>query len=309
MKSKLYFSAILIAVFCSSALAQLTLPRDSQRADVMQTVGDTKISLTYHRPNIKGRKVWGEPVKEGDANKTQDGSTMTDKTAPLVAYGIVWRTGANENTTFETSNDIKINGQTLPAGKYGLHSIPGPNEWTLIFNKVNNAWGSFSYDATKDQLRVTAKPQKVNDFEETLWLGLENIKPTTADFVIRWENVRVPFTIDVGDMDTRVLAYIRQQMATLKADDMRSAVDAASYIMDKKLTGNYQEAIGWLDASLKNKETAGLLVAKANLQAETGNKAEAIKNLERAIAVAKAANPKANTAGLEKRLADWKAGK
>lgn len=301
MKTKLYLAGILTLIFASNALAQLSLPRDSQREEVTQTVGDTKISIVYHRPNIKGRKVWADAPPTATGTATLDGTTDA-----LVNYGHVWRTGANENTTFETSNDVKINGQTLPAGKYGLHTIPNKDEWTIIFNKVNDAWGSFSYDAKNDQLRVTAKPQTA-EFQETLSLGLENIKAGTADFAIRWGNVRVPLTIDVGDFNSRVLGNIRRQMTTLKADDFRTPVDAANYIYNQKMAANYAEAITWLDQSLKTKETANALAAKANLQAETGNKIEAVKNLERAISVAKAANPKANTAQLEKRLADWKA--
>lgn len=303
MKNKFLIMGIIALFCCVNALAQISLPRDSQREEVTQTVGDTKISIVYHRPNIKGRKVWADAPTTATGTATLDGTTDA-----LVNYGHVWRTGANENTTFETSNDVKINGQTLPAGKYGLHTIPNRDEWTIIFNKVNDAWGSFSYDAKNDQLRVTAKPQTA-EFQETLALGLENVKPGTADFAIRWANVRVPLTIDVGDYNSRVIGNIRRQMTMLKTDDFRTPVDAANYIYNQKMTANYAEAITWLDQSLKTKETANALVAKANLQAETGNKPEAVKNLERAISVAKAANPKANTAQLEKRLADWKASK
>ncbi len=284
MKRTLYLVGILTLIFCADAFGQLNLPRESQRAEVAQTVGDTRISLVYHRPNAKGRKVWGE----------------------LVPYGQVWRTGANENTTFETSNDVKINGQTLPAGKYGLHTIPNQNEWTIIFSKVNNEWGSFKYDVKQDALRVTAKPLAATDFRETLWIGLENIKANTADVVIAWENARVPFMIDVGDVLGRTLTQIRQEMVKLKADDFKKPIDAASYIYGQKMTANYPEAIGWLDASLKVKETGNALGLKAYLLAETGKKAEAIATAERAITVAKAANPKANTTQLEKRLAEWK---
>lgn len=308
MKLKIYFAGILVLILCSGVFAQLMLPRDSQRAEFTQTIGDTKVSVVYHRPNIKGRTVWGEPVKEIDTNKTLDGSTMTDKTAPLVAYGNVWRTGANENTTFEVTNDVKINGQTLPAGKYGLHTIPGENEWTIIFSKVNNAWGSFSYDASKDQLRVTAKPQTA-EFEETMSLGLENIKPTTADFVIHWEKIRVPFTIDVGDVTGRTLNEIRNQAANLKSDDFRTPIVGAGWVFDSKLTNNYNEAIGWVDKSLAIRQTYAGLNLKAQLLAATGKKSEAIATAEKAIEIGKAATPPANTAGLEKMLADWKAGK
>lgn len=286
MRSKLYLIGILTLLFCGNVVGQLVLPRESQRAEVTQVVGDTSVSIVYDRPNIKGRKVWGE----------------------LVPLGQVWRTGANENTTFEINNDVTINGQTLPAGKYGLHTIPNQNEWTIIFNKVNNAWGSFTYDAKQDVLRVTAKPQ-TGDFHETMWIGLENIKPTTADAVIRWENVRVPFTIDAGDVNARTLANIRQQMASLKSDDFRTPVQAAGWVWSQKLTPNYAEAVNWLDTSIKIRETFGSLSTKAQILAAMGKKQEAIATAERAVQVGKAATPAANTANLEKMLAGWKAGK
>jgi Protein of unknown function (DUF2911) len=302
MKTKLYTIGILMLLLCANAFGQLTLPRDSQRAEVAQTVGDTRIAFVYHRPNTKGRAIWG--------CQTNDVVPSGEKTYPcLVPYGQVWRTGANENTTFETNHDLKINGQTLPAGKYGFYTIPGKDEWTIIFSKVNDSWGSFSYKQENDQLRIKAKPQTVGESEETMSLGLENIKATTADFVIRWEKLRVPFTIDVGDMNARVIEDLRGHMKNLKAEDFRTPVSAANYIYTQKLTANYAEAIGWLDASLKTKETANALGLKAYLQAETGNKAEAIANAQKAITVAKAADPKANTTQLEKRLAEWKANK
>jgi hypothetical protein len=286
MKSKFVLIGIITLFCCVNGLAQLNLPRESQRAEVAQVIGDTRVSLVYHRPNIKSREVWGK----------------------LVPYGEVWRTGANENTTFEVSRDVKINGQTLPAGKYGLHTIPNKDVWTIIFNKVNNEWGSFKYDMKQDQLRVTTKPVKA-EFQETMSLGFENIKATTADVAVRWENLRVPFTIDVGDVNARTLAEIRKQMSNLKADDFRTPSQAASWIYSQKMTANYAEAIGWLDASLKIKETPNALGLKAYLLADSGKKAEAITAAERAIQLAKTMTPAGNTTDLEKRLAEWKGGK
>ena len=308
MKNKLYLIGILTLVLCANAFAQLSLPRESQRAEVIQTIGDTKVSIVYHRPNIKGRKVWGAaPPTAASGTATLDTNNRAQD-APLVPYGHVWRTGANENTTFEISNDVKINGQTLPAGKYGLHTIPNQNEWIIIFSKVSDAWGSFTYDAKNDQLRITAKPQ-TGEFQETMSLGLENIKLTTADAVIRWENIRVPFTIDVGDVKPRILANIRQQVTNLKADDFRTPITGANWVLAEKMTANYAEALGWVDKSLAIRETFGGLNSKAQLLAASGRKAEAIATAEKAIAVGKAATPAANTANLEKLLADWKAGK
>ncbi len=286
MKNKFVLIGVITLFCCVNALAQLSLPRDSQRAEVAQVVGDTRVSLVYHRPNTKAREVWGK----------------------LVPYGEVWRTGANENTTFEVSRDVKINGQILPAGKYGLHTIPNKDEWTIIFNKANDQWGSFTYDQKKDALRVTAKPVKA-EFQETMSLDFENIKATTAEMAVRWENLRVPLTIDVGNVNARTLADIRKQISNLKADDFRTPSQAAGWVYSQKMTANYAEAIGWTDSSLKVKETPNALGLKAYLLADSGKKTEAIAAAERAIQLAKAMTPAGNTVELEKRLAEWKSGK
>jgi len=301
MRNKFVLVGIITLFCCANVLAQLNLPRESQRAEVAQTIGVTRVNLVYHRPNIKGRALWG--------CQTTDVIPKGGVTYPcLVPNGQVWRTGANENTTFETNHDIKVNGQTLPAGKYGLHAIPNKDEWTIIFNKINTEWGSYKYDVKQDQLRVTAKPVKA-DFQESLSLGFENIKATTADVAVRWENLRVPFTIDVGDVNARALPEIRKQLSNLKADDVRTPVQAANWVYSQKMTASYAEAIGWLDAALKIRETPNALGVKAYLLAESGKKTEAIAAAERAVQMAKAMTPAGNTADLEKRLAEWKGGK
>ncbi len=298
---KIFYLTILTFILGLSVSAQLTLPRDSQRQEIVQTVGDTRITMVYHRPNSKGRKIWG--------CQTTDVVPKGGVTYPcLVPSGQVWRTGANENTTFEVSNDVKINGQILPAGKYGLHSIPNKNEWIVIFSKTNNSWGSFSYDAKNDQIRVSVKPQKAK-LQETMSLGIENVKLTSADVVISWEKVRVPFTIDIGDMNGRVLNYIREKMKAVKAEDFRSPVDGANFVYNNKLSANYSEAIGWIDSLLERKQTVGAFTLKANLLAESGKTTEAIATGEKALALAKTITPPPNTAALEKKLAEWKAKK
>ena len=286
MKSKVYLLAVLVFFGFSSVFAQLNLPRESQRQSVTQTIGDTTVTIVYHRPNVKGRKIW-------------DG---------LEPYGKVWRTGANEATTFEVSNDVKINGQVLPKGKYSLHTIPNKDEWTIIFNKTAEQWGSFQYDQKQDALRVTAKPIRT-ELQETMSLGFENVKANTADVVIAWEQVKVPFTVDVGDVSGRVLADIRNQMTTLKPDDFRTPAQAAGWVLNSKMTANYEEALKWIDASIKVRETVGNLYTKARLLAGLNRKSEAIATIEKAIAKGKAETPAANTAELEKTLNEWKTSK
>lgn len=134
-------------------------------------VNGTTITINYGSPSVKGRQVW-------DPNGT------------LAPYGKVWRAGANEATTFETDKDIKIEGKTLPAGKYGFFTIPGQNEWTVIFNKVANQWGAFKYDQSQDALRVMAKPIKSGKMNEKLVYDVTN-----KGVVLKWENVELPIAM------------------------------------------------------------------------------------------------------------------
>ena len=281
-----------------SVFAQLTLPRESQRQEIAQTVGDTKISVVYHRPKTKGRALWGCQAKNV--------VPKTNYEEPcLVPYGQVWRTGANENTTFEVSRDVTVNGQPLPAGKYGLHTIPNKDEWTIIFSKDNDDWGSFSYDEKKDALRVKAKPQTA-EFQEMVSFDFAEVTPNTAKIVLRWEKISVPFTVDIGDVSGRTLTMIREAIATRKPDDFRPINQAVNYVMTFKLNSNYEEAIGWLDASIKARENFGNLSSKARLLAEMGKIKEAIDTGEKALTIGKAATPPANTADFEKLLNQWK---
>lgn len=280
---KINLIAFLILTFSVGAFAQISFPRESQRQEIIQLVGDTRIAVVYARPNVKDREVWGK----------------------IVPYGEVWRTGANENTTFETSGDLKIAGQTLPKGKYGLHTIPGKDEWTVIFNKVNNEWGSFKYDQKQDALRILVKADKGDDLE-TMRISFENVKINSADIVIAWEKVRVPFTVDVGDVIGRTLADIRTQLATAKPDDFRTPAQAAGWVLNSKMVANYEEALKWIDNSIKAKSSFGNLTTKARLLAGLNRKDEAIAVGERAVKSGKAATPAADTADLEKMIEEWK---
>jgi len=276
---KLFLTAIFITVLSLCAFAQIPVLRESNKASVMQTVGDTTITITYHRPNTKGRKVWGE----------------------LVPYNEVWRTGANDATVFEITNDVMINGQKLAKGKYSLHTIPTAGDWTVIFNKTWNQWGSFNYDAKEDALRVTAKPL-TSEMRETFAFEFGDVKNTATDVHIVWEKLRVPFTVDVGDFNARVLNEYKTRL-------IGDPVQAANLVISAKLKSNYEETLGWLNNSIATRETFGNLGTKARLLAEMGRTAEAITTAEKAIQVGKAATPAANTANLENLVKEWKAKK
>src|SRR5436189_1204514 len=153
MKLNFSLAGVLVLTLCAITRVQsqtaLDLPYASQAAQVKQRVGVTDITITYHRPVVNGRKIWGG----------------------LVPTGQVWRAGANENTTIEFSTPVSIEGKPLPAGNYGLHMIPNADTWTVIFSKMAVAWGSYTYNQSEDALRVKVKPQPVDKSVE--WLTFQ----------------------------------------------------------------------------------------------------------------------------------------
>jgi hypothetical protein len=301
--------ALLLLAFFAVPLAsaQVRTPRPSQKASVMQTIGVTDVTITYSRPGVKGRTIWGDPLPEQASAKgeaTLDDQNVRPKGAPIVPWGHAWRTGANEATQFVVTDDVWINGQKLPAGSYSLHTIPTKDEWTIIFNSVANQWGSFSYDPAKDTLRVKAKPQWVNDSKEWLEYWIDPVNENSAQVNIRWEKVRVPFTVEVKDVKALTLQKARAAVAAAKPDDWRTPLQAANYVLLSPDQSDPTEAIGWLEQSIKVKETFGNMYTKARLLASQGKTQEAIAAGEKALAIGKEA--KANTGELEKRLAEWK---
>ncbi|SMO58356.1 DUF2911 domain-containing protein [Fodinibius sediminis] len=147
--------------------------RTSPNASVSQTIGTTIVKISYGRPGVKGREVFG---------------------GSLVPYNKVWRTGANESTTITFSDDVTVQGEELSAGTYSLYTIPGEEEWTIIFNK-NISWGT-EYDESQDVLRVTTTAESA-DANEQLMFYFEDVSETSGTAVLRWDDVKVPFTIEV----------------------------------------------------------------------------------------------------------------
>lgn len=303
--SALIFLVLCAALYASAQTPAVRLPRPSQKASVMQTIGITDLTITYSRPAVKGRKIWGEAPASAPASSaaTLDDAGKRAKDAPIVPYGHVWRTGANEATVFAVTDDVLINGQKLPAGTYSLHTIPGKDEWTIIFNGVADQWGSFNYDEKKDVLRVKVKPQWVADNQESLLYSIPVVTPSSAQVVIRWEKVAVPFTVEVPDVNALMLKKINDTISANPTDWKIPLAVANQYANDDK----WDEAIRWADQSIKVKETFQNLAAKAQFLFYGGKKDEAIAVAEQAIERGKA--DKVDTSRFEKRLADLKAGK
>jgi hypothetical protein len=304
-------------VFASAQQAKVRLPQASPQATLTETVGVTDITIVYHRPSVRGRPLWGDVTPEKTAaivkatsylpqnspEGTLDGGQGTGKDFPMVPNGHVWRAGANEATRFTVTDDVLVNGQPLKAGTYSLHMIPGKDEWTIIFNKTAEQWGSFSYDAKQDALRVKTKPEWASESQEVLGYQIPSATANTARVVLRWEKIVVPFTVEVPNQDTLVRSKIDAAVATAPGDWHVPLDVANAYLGDD----NFADAMTWVDRSIKIKETFQNLRLKASILFNTNKRDEAIAVAERALARGKADGE--DTTRFEKRLADIKAGK
>lgn len=306
LRNLLPFVAFAVVCAAAAAPAQLRLPRPSPKATVVQTIGVTDVSITYSRPGVKGRKIWGDPPAAAAAGTaTLDDGRSRPADAVIVPYGHVWRTGANEATLFKVTDDVLVNGQPLPAGSYSLHTIPGRDEWTIIFNKDDGQWGSFSYDEKKDALRIKAKPQMVADSQEWLAFQIDPINDSSARVNLRWEKLSVPFTVEVKDVPALTLQKASAAVAAAKPDDWQTPLQAANYMLQNKL--DLAQAATWADQSIKVRENFNNLNLKARILAAQGKTTEAVATGEKALQVGRAAGANAQAmANFEKTLAEWK---
>src|SRR5262245_14871204 len=224
----------------------ITLPPDgdNQRSWVTQSIGPVRVSLEYSSPDVhsptgedRRGKIWGGLVPYGMVNL---GFGTCGDQCP-------WRGGANENTVFTTSHDIKVQGETLPAGAYGLHFIAGPEEWTVIFSKNHTSWGSFTYNASEDALRVKAKPEK-NDYHE--WLAYEFTDRNTdhATVALMWEDLKLPLALTVPDVANLWVESIRRELRNNNGFNWQSWNAAAQYCATNKV--NLEQGLRWAQAAV-----------------------------------------------------------
>lgn len=274
----LFLASAVLPLVAQQTAPALKLPRPSQHQVVTQTVGLTDITIDYSRPVARGRTIFGG----------------------LVPYDKVWRTGANEATQITFSDDVTINGQALPKGAYSLHTIPGKDSWTLIFNKTAKQWGSFNYDAAQDALRVTVKPQ-TRAFMEVFSIGFPDVTSDTATVALRWADVAVSFTVGTNTTAT-VMAAATAAVSGAAATDFQTPSRAASFAFD---AGNNDQAMKWVDQSLKAKQTTSNLYLKARIQAKSGDKAGAIASAEAAIKLA-TPQDKELAQEVQKSIDEWK---
>jgi hypothetical protein len=305
---------ILFAVTCAAPYGRAQQPParirpiyPSPKATVVQSIGVTDITITYSRPAVKGRTIFAdapatmETRAKGEA--TLDNQNERKPGEPIVPYNHIWRAGANDATVFQVSDDVLVNGQPLKSGTYSLHAVPGKDEWTIIFNSDDGQWGSFTYDSKKDALRVKTKPQPVSENQESLIYTFDPVSENSATVNIRWEKVRVPFTVEVKDVKALWRAKADAVIAANPGNEGLPLTVAQTYANDK----NWDEALKFVDQSIKVKETFRNLSVKTNILWAAGKKEEALKVADAALVKGKADN--ANTSAFEKRVADMKAGK
>jgi len=256
---KVRLLVLLSAVLLAGSIAQaqtatgetlmLNLPRQSQHAQVMQRIGVTDITINYHRPLANGRQIWGK----------------------VVPYGQVWRAGANENTTITFTDPVTIEGQALDKGTYGLHMIPGENQWTVIFSKDSTSWGSFSYKQEQDALRVNVKPQTA-ELHDALAYDFNDVKPDSTVVTLSWDKVAVPFKVQVN-VNEIVTASIHRQLYGLNQYYWEGWDDAAGYFLANKI--NLDEALKDEDQSIQAEERFDNLMNKAKILDALGRKEDA----------------------------------
>lgn len=240
------------------ANAQVKLPAASSTQEVKQALGIKNVSLIYQRPSMNGRTVFGS----------------------LVPYNEVWRTGANNATSITFEDEVTIQGTKVPAGTYSLFTIPTANEWTVIFNKTAQQWGSYSYKQEDDVLRVKVNPIRLNDPVETFTISFDKVTPKSLVLSLAWEKtkVEVPITVDQG-------AEIMGNLEKAMQGEKKPYMQAAQYYFNNNLDIN--KAAQWIEAADEgNTRAPHIKYWKSRILLKSGNKAAAVKAAEEGIKMA-----------------------
>ncbi|MET3607908.1 DUF2911 domain-containing protein [Mucilaginibacter rubeus] len=246
---KLFTCIITMMIFTAvNVYAQLT-PQPSSTQSIVQDFGLGKISLVYSRPDVRGRKIFGG----------------------MEPYGKVWRTGANSATVIKFTDEVSMEGNKIPAGEYGLFSIPGENEWTIILSKQPKQWGAYNYKEADDFLRFKVKTEHLKVLTETMTLAFSNVAATTCDLQMMWEHSG--FTIHMTtDIDAKVMARIDSAMNT----DKKPYYEALIYYYNNNK--DMDKALAWATELEKDKNFPPFVpkLWKARILLKKGDKAAAI---------------------------------
>jgi hypothetical protein len=237
---------------------ELVLPDSSPSSTLKQRIGVTDIEIVYSRPALRGRTAFGG----------------------LAPYGSVWRTGANSATRFTVSTDIKVQGAALAAGTYEVFSIPGKDEWTIIFQKPAKQWGSYKYDQANDALRVTAKPGALASPVESFTIGFGDLRDDSATLALSWEKTRVALKLQI---DTAGILVPKIEAYMAGPADKKPYVQAAMYYLDNNL--DLKKALAWMDAAIaENPKAFYFVYRKAKVLAKMGDKAGALAAAQASLA-------------------------
>jgi hypothetical protein len=258
----LLITALLLAPGLSAQTPPLKIdfPAASPAASLKQRVGLTDIEVSYSRPGMKGRTVFGD----------------------LVPYDQVWRTGANTATKISFSTAVKLNGSSIPSGTYELFTIPGKSEWTVIIHKDESEWGAYTYDAKNDIVRLKAVPALLPEAIETFTISLNDVRDESATLNLAWEKTRVSVSIIV-DVTSTLVPQIENVMAS--SEPKKPYVQAAMFYLDHNL--DLKKAVGWMDAAIAAQPDAFYLVyRKALILEKLGDKAGAIATAQASLAAA-----------------------
>lgn len=253
------FAAAALAATAQTPAPKIEFPAPSPASTLKQRVGVTDVEITYARPSVRGRKIFGG----------------------LVPYGQVWRTGANTATKISFSTPVKLNGTAVPAGTYEVFTIPGEAEWTVIIHQHKSQWGSYSYDAKNDVARVTAQPIALASPVESLAIGLNDLRDTSATLYLAWERTRVPLKLEV---DT--VGILRPQIeAAMQAGGKKPYLAAAMFYYENNL--DLPQALAWMNAGLAEQpEAFWMIYRKGLILAKMGDKAAAIAAARQSLELA-----------------------
>jgi hypothetical protein len=284
--SRLLWIALTVLLLPTALLAQgLTAPPsgDNQKASVTQHIGPVTVTINYSSPDVSAPdgtdrrgKVYGELVHWGF--KDENFGTCTE---------CPWRAGANENTTITFSHDVEVEGQPLAAGTYGLHMAAGPEEWTIIFSNNSGSWGSYFYESSEDALRVKVKPEKA-EYRHWLTYDFHDRQPTQTSVRLWWEDLAVPFTITVPNLNDIYVEAMRNDLRGAAGFTWSNWVSAATFCLQNEI--NLEEAEQWASTAVNTPWMAGKnlrsLATLAQLQKANGKTEEALATAKEAMGMA-----------------------
>lgn len=262
--------------------AQINFPPASPDASWMHQLGFTQISLTYSRPQMRGRQIFGQ----------------------LVPYKELWRTGAGESTRITFSEDIIFGGEYLKKGKYAIYSIPGPDEWIIILNEDATLHGDFGYDEKKDILRIKVKPQTMTKQQESFTIELVDFKPDySAILEMKWENTSVGISIK-STADDKIMADIKEALLIKNSDNPGLLNKGAQYYFTQNK--DLEQALSWsMQSETLVPGSFNYVYLTTKILEAMKRYPEAIKSAEKAIEFGKTDKP-AEVNILKSKIEEWK---